>query len=247
MPIEITCDGCKKRLRIPDTAAGKRVKCPQCQHVLRVPDASEAASADSGNWQLQVASGEVYGPISKAELDEWYAEGRVTAECQLLRESAEQWQWASDIYPALAQSEPQPETAETPESAPAESDDPFAFLGADDKTSTAPSGEVPSFDAPAPVPAVREKAVSLPAAGVAATETAGISPRDQLAAALLGIFGGAWGLHRFYLGDSTGGIIRIVASLTCIGALWGIIEGFMLLGAKPAKDAKGRTLRRERF
>ncbi len=32
--MQVTCDGCKKALRIPDTAAGKKVRCPLCQAVF---------------------------------------------------------------------------------------------------------------------------------------------------------------------------------------------------------------------
>jgi LSD1 subclass zinc finger protein len=32
--MQVICDGCKKALRIPDTAAGKKVRCPMCQTVF---------------------------------------------------------------------------------------------------------------------------------------------------------------------------------------------------------------------
>jgi LSD1 subclass zinc finger protein len=32
--MQVICDGCKKALRIPDTAAGKKVRCPMCQAVF---------------------------------------------------------------------------------------------------------------------------------------------------------------------------------------------------------------------
>ncbi len=37
MPIDIFCESCQKKLRVPDTAAGKRIKCPKCQGVISVP------------------------------------------------------------------------------------------------------------------------------------------------------------------------------------------------------------------
>jgi predicted Zn finger-like uncharacterized protein len=33
----ITCDGCSSKIRVPDKAAGKRVKCPKCANMIRVP------------------------------------------------------------------------------------------------------------------------------------------------------------------------------------------------------------------
>jgi hypothetical protein len=34
----ITCGGCNKKMRVPDSAAGKRIKCPKCATVMRVPE-----------------------------------------------------------------------------------------------------------------------------------------------------------------------------------------------------------------
>jgi len=42
MPIEFQCQSCSKTLRVPDTAVGKRVKCPGCQQISSVPTASTA-------------------------------------------------------------------------------------------------------------------------------------------------------------------------------------------------------------
>ncbi len=37
MPIIVQCPGCSSRLNVPDSAAGKRVKCPKCAQTLLVP------------------------------------------------------------------------------------------------------------------------------------------------------------------------------------------------------------------
>ena len=62
------------------------------------------------------------------------------------------------------------------------------------------------------------------------TDTAA-APKTKLVAGLLGIFLGSIGVHKFYLGDSKAGIIRIVVTVcTCgIGGLWGTVEGILLL------------------
>jgi len=52
---------------------------------------------------MQLEDGSEFGPISRTELDEWFREDRITQDCQLLKEGSSQWQWASDIYPSLAQ------------------------------------------------------------------------------------------------------------------------------------------------
>lgn len=48
---------------------------------------------------------------------------------------------------------------------------------------------------------------------------------------VLGIFLGGFGVHRFVLGDTKGGIIRIVITLvTCgFGSLLGLVEGIIYL------------------
>jgi TM2 domain-containing membrane protein YozV len=50
-------------------------------------------------------------------------------------------------------------------------------------------------------------------------------------AGILGILLGAWGVHKFYLGYTTPGIIQIVVTiLTCgAGGIIGLIEGIIYL------------------
>lgn len=71
--------------------------------------------------------------------------------------------------------------------------------------------------------------------------------KSRLAAGLLGIFLGGFGIHRFYLGYTGIGIAQIAVTIcTCgIGSLWGFIEGIMILvGSDSFKtDAQGRPLR----
>lgn len=71
-----------------------------------------------------------------------------------------------------------------------------------------------------------------------------MNQKSKMAAGLLGIFLGAWGIHNFYLGFTTKAIIQIVVSLcTCgIGGLWGFIEGIMILCGKINTDANGNPL-----
>jgi len=71
--------------------------------------------------------------------------------------------------------------------------------------------------------------------------------KSKLAAGLLGIFLGGFGVHRFYLGYTTIGIVQIIVTvLTCgLGSIWGLVEGIMILtGAEQFRaDADGRPLR----
>ena len=68
--------------------------------------------------------------------------------------------------------------------------------------------------------------------------------KSKMTAGLLGIFLGGWGVHNFYLGY-TGKAIAQIALTFCfgVGAIWGLIEGIMILTGKIDKDAKGNPLK----
>ena len=55
--------------------------------------------------------------------------------------------------------------------------------------------------------------------------------KDKTTAGILGILLGSLGIHHFYLGSTTTGIIEIVLTfVTCgIGGLLGLVEGILLL------------------
>lgn len=70
--------------------------------------------------------------------------------------------------------------------------------------------------------------------------------KSKMAAGLLGIFLGALGIHRFYLGYTGIGVAQLLLTMTCYGAIissiWGLIEGIMILTGSINKDALGRPL-----
>ncbi len=68
--------------------------------------------------------------------------------------------------------------------------------------------------------------------------------RSQLAAGLLGVLLGGLGVHRFYLGYTAIGVAQLVVSLaTCgLGAIWGFIEGILILTGSINVDADGQPL-----
>lgn len=53
--------------------------------------------------------------------------------------------------------------------------------------------------------------------------------KDKLAAALLAIFLGGFGVHKFYLGKTAQGIIYLIFFWTAIPAIIGFIEGILYL------------------
>lgn len=77
--------------------------------------------------------------------------------------------------------------------------------------------------------------------------------KSKLAAGLLGIFLGGLGVHNFYLGNTGKAVAQLLISLLSLGFLaavsgiWGLIEGILILTAKPgsswAVDARGIPLR----
>jgi hypothetical protein len=76
-------------------------------------------------------------------------------------------------------------------------------------------------------------------------------PKSRLVAGLLGIFLGGLGIHRFYLGYTTIGIVQILLTVFLgiftfgLVALWGFVEGIMIFAGASyfRNDAKGIPLR----
>lgn len=72
----------------------------------------------------------------------------------------------------------------------------------------------------------------------------GTGAKSKMAAGLLGIFLGSWGIHNFYLGYTTKAIIQIILTVcSCgIGGIWGFIEGILILCGNINTDANGNPL-----
>lgn len=70
--------------------------------------------------------------------------------------------------------------------------------------------------------------------------------KSKVVAGLLGIFLGGFGVHRFYLGYTTYGVIQLVLTLFGFGsgAIWGFVEGILILcGVGITTDANGVPLK----
>ncbi len=81
--------------------------------------------------------------------------------------------------------------------------------------------------------------------------------KSKIAAGLLGIFLGAFGVHNFYLGYTSKAVVQLV--LTIVGILlsciviggflvaaieiWGFVEGILILTGNIAVDGQGRPLK----
>jgi len=92
---------------------------------LPVPPSQPApAGAASDQWWLAKPDGATFGPVAKAELDEWFGEGRIDAEDRVRQIGHKQWQPAAAIFPQLAPpapptvGPPAADVAETPAAGP---------------------------------------------------------------------------------------------------------------------------------
>lgn len=92
--------------------------------------------------------------------------------------------------------------------------------------------------------------------GVKTISAASSDAKSKIAAGLLGIFLGSFGVHNFYLGYTSKAVTQLVLTLVgyvlccvvvgvflVIGiAIWGLVEGIMILTGKINTDAKGNPL-----
>lgn len=73
--------------------------------------------------------------------------------------------------------------------------------------------------------------------------------KSRLAGGLFGIFLGAFGVHNFYLGYTWKAIAQLLitllsgGSLAWVSALWGLIEGILILGGGIRNTADGTPLK----
>ncbi len=105
--------------------------------------------------------------------------------------------------------------------------------------------------------AVPQNAIVCMNCGVALEEIPDANAKSKIAAGLLGIFLGHLGVHNFYLGYTNRAVIQLVLSIvgyltSCfiIGgfivagvAIWGLVEGIMILTGSINTDGFGRKLR----
>jgi phage FluMu protein Com len=126
MPIELPCTGCGQTLRVPESAAGKKARCPVCSQINEIPlsQGGEGASfpkledgpiavplsspeknpfdePDSEHWYLRLPSGDEYGPVDRMELERWVTEGRVTDDCLVRSGPYQKWISAPEVFPQI--------------------------------------------------------------------------------------------------------------------------------------------------
>ncbi len=111
MAIEIICRGCAQKLQVAEEHAGKTARCPACGGLNPISEGAAAAAATASPsdnvatpelWRMQTDRGEVFGPISRTELEAWVAQGRVAGTYRLSQEGSGHWRPAVELYPQLA-------------------------------------------------------------------------------------------------------------------------------------------------
>ncbi len=115
----VKCPNCATPIDIPPTESPSpaplaqpgstpQEERPPAKREAAKPEAAKPESPKSAaaGWFMKTKDDSQYGPVSKQELDDWVAEGRIDTSCQLLEEDGQQWQWAEEIYPNLTEAEP---------------------------------------------------------------------------------------------------------------------------------------------
>ena len=71
--------------------------------------------------------------------------------------------------------------------------------------------------------------------------------KSKVLAGILGILLGGIGIHNFYLGKTGRGLMQIVVTVITLGAgaLWGFIEGIMILVSDDWTDSQGRPMKED--
>lgn len=75
-----------------------------------------------------------------------------------------------------------------------------------------------------------------------------VQPKSKIAAGLLGIFLGCFGVHNFYLGYNGKAVTQLLMTvLTCgilgiVSGIWGLVEGILILTGSINVDAEGNPL-----
>jgi hypothetical protein len=116
MTIEVRCPGCGRMLRVAEENAGKQLRCPDCQQICTAPlaSASAAGPAEAAAWHMRTPDGQIFGPVTWSQVNQWVSEGRITADCRLASSVSGPWRSAAESFPALRPTAAQSEKPAAP-------------------------------------------------------------------------------------------------------------------------------------
>ena len=107
----------------------------------------------------------------------------------------------------------------------------------------------PMYNQPGPTPGYQGGYPQQPMMGQQPMGPVDPNAKSKMAAGLLGIFLGCFGVHNFYLGYTGKAIAQLLITvLTCgfgvfVSEVWGLIEGIQILTGSINTDAQGRPLK----
>ena len=198
--------------------------------------------------------GQRYGPVDVDGLVAWVGEGRIVASTVLIERGTDR-SLAAESLPAVAAAIARINSGSAPSPTPV-----IIERGLDEtRTAAGPPTAKPAAFAPGmpmagapgmppPVP-MMPVAGQMPAVPVMLPYGVGYKPqKSKIAAGLLGLFLGCFGIHRFYLGHTGIGIVQLLLTvLTCgygslITAPWALVEAILCFTGT-LRDADGRELR----
>jgi hypothetical protein len=112
MTREIACSQCGRSIIVAGKGATGTFRCPDCERrivgestsVHSTPEAADHENVQDTEWYLLTPEGPIYGPITWPQVEQWSAEGRIDADCQLGTSAAGPWRAASERLPLLRRS-----------------------------------------------------------------------------------------------------------------------------------------------
>jgi TM2 domain len=264
MPIEISCESCSGQFRLPDSAAGKKIRCPKCKGPIEVPAAESPAAAPTEVFvplpavkpaakpQPVVKQPFAFVPLPAAQVppspappppipappaDEWYLQ---TADGEefgpVPRGELDDWFGEGRItVDCQLRSAADEHWQAAADVYPELIEAPEDAVAAE----LPPAVKIDSPRVGPPKGSAKSAAPKAKQPQPAAEADADRSQRSRMVAGFLGLFLGPLGIHRFYLGYWGVGLAML---FTAGGlGLWSLIDAaFVMLGRVP--DADGRPL-----
>ena len=211
--IRFACPGCGATYSVSDEKAGKTGKCPKCQSQFVIPLAEAKAppplptpSVDA-NAPVEIAP----CPGCQARLSVATADLGVDVECP----------HCQTIYPAVRPSQQPLPKAEKRDAVVVESNTPRSKRPRDDDDDERPSRRRSRDDDD-------DEEEERPRKKKRKSRTSGIESKRVMAGVLALLLGG-FGVHKFYLGYTTAGIIYLLICCTGVTSMLALVDGIIYL------------------
>ncbi len=211
--IRFACPGCGATYSVSDEKAGKTGKCPKCQSQFVIPLAEAEAppplptpSVDA-NAPVEIAP----CPGCQARLSVATADLGVDVECP----------HCQTIYPAVRPSQQPLPKAEKRDAVVVESNTPRSKRPRDDDDDERPSRRRSRDDDD-------DEEEERPRKKKRKSRTSGIESKRVMAGVLALLLGG-FGVHKFYLGYTTAGIIYLLICCTGVTSMLALVDGIIYL------------------